>query len=35
MDFGIYPVKIGQELTLGDEIWYGGNISEFNHCGGG
>ncbi len=29
MDFGTYPVQIRQELTSGDEIWCGGNISEF------
>ncbi len=32
----MYRVQIGQELTLGDEIWFGGNnISTFNHGGGG
>jgi hypothetical protein len=29
MDFGVYPINIGQELTSGDDIWCSGNISEF------
>jgi hypothetical protein len=34
MNFGMYLIQIGQELTLGDENWCGGNISSFNHGGG-
>jgi hypothetical protein len=34
MDFGTYPIKIGQELPLGDEICVAEIPVSFNHDGG-